>query len=149
MIKLKLNRLTRYEIELANLVTNSGRGLHCERIAGSGRRISSICDCILTFFKETYYVELKTTKNSFLRVNGKIRKQLQRLIDFCNENGYNPPILVIKFLRRGFVFVMLNELPKYIDYYDFNKEPTNIRDFLSNRLTISSISFVGVKKIMC
>jgi len=147
---LKLNRLTRYEIELANLITNSGRGLHCERIAGSGRRITSICDCILTFFKETYYVELKTTKNGYLRINGKVRRQLQRLVDFCKENGYNQPLLVVKFLRRGFVFIKLSaDMPKYIDYYDFNKEPRNIRDFLSNGLEISLVSFKGVEKVMC
>ena len=150
MIRLKLNRLTRYEIELANLITNSGRGLHCERIAGSGRRIRSVCDCILTFFKDAYYLEVKTTKNSYLRINGKVKIQLQKLIDFCDENGYNPPILVIKFLRRGHIFVRLNgKLPKYIDYYDFKKEPRNIRDFLSKGLTISRVSFDGVEKVGC
>ncbi len=150
MIRLKLNRLTRYEIELANLITNSGVGLHCERIAGSGRRMTSICDCILTFFKDTYFIELKTTKNSFLRINGKIRIQLQRLMDFCKENEYNPPILVIKFLRRGFVFAKLDsELIKYVDYYDYNKTPIKIRDFLSNGHKISSVSFEGVEKVRC
>lgn len=150
MIKLKLNRLTRYEIELANLITNSGKGLHCERIAGSGRRIKSVCDCIMSFRKESYYIELKTTKYSFFRINGKVKEQLQRLADFCNNNGFNNPILVVKFLRRGHVFVKLNaQMPKRIDYYDFNKNPIKITDFLSNGINISAVSFEGVEKVMC
>lgn len=150
MIKLKLSRLTRYEIELANLVSNSGQGLHCERIAGSGRRIMSVCDCILTFSKQSHYIELKTTKNSLFRINGKNKVQLQRLWDFCNQNGFNEPILVVKFLRRGHVFMRLNGcLPKSINYYDFNKNPVRIIDFLSNNTLVSAVSFDGVEKVSC
>ena len=146
---MKLNRLTRYEIELANLISNSGNGLHCERIAGSGRRISSVCDCIMTLGKDAYFIELKTTKNSFIRINGKIRVQLQRLLDFCIANGCNSPLLVIKFLRRGFVFIKLTELPKKIDYYDNNKDAITIRDFILSNCKISGVSFDGVTKVMC
>lgn len=66
-------------------------------------------------------------------INGEITVQLQRLVDFCRENEYNPPILVVKFLRRGFIFVKLNlELIKYIYYYTYNKTPVKINEYLSN-----------------
>ena len=150
MIKLKLSRLTRYEIELANLLSNSGRGLHCERVAGSGRRMKSVCDCVMTYTKQSYYVELKTTRKSLFRINGEVKTQLQRLTDFCIENGFNEPILVVKFLRRGHVFMRLNGgLPKSINYYDFNKNPIRIIDFLSNNPLVSAVSFKGVEKVLC
>ena len=150
MIKLKLSRLTRYEIELANLLSSSGKGLHCERIAGSGRRIKSVCDCVMTYTKESYYVELKTTRKSLFRINGDVKIQLQRLCDFCVENGFNEPILVVKFLRRGHVFMRLNGgLPKSINYYDFNKSPVRVLEFLSNNTSVSAVSFEGVEKVMC
>lgn len=147
---MKLSRLTRYEIELANLISHSGKGLHCERIAGSGRRISSVCDCIMTYAKQSYYVELKTTHNSLFRINGKTRVQLQRLVDFCRDNDFNNPILVVKFLRRGHVFVRLNgELPKKIEYYEHNSNPIRIHDFLTQDIVAISVSFEGVEKVLC
>ncbi len=69
-------------------------------------------------------------------------------MDFCRENEYNPPILVVKFLRRGFIFVKLKlELIKYIYYYNYNKTPVKINEYLSNGHQISSVSFQGVEKV--
>jgi len=92
VIRLKSNRLTRYEKALASLLSSCGRDFHCEKIAGSGRRIRSICDCIVTYFRDAYYVEFKAVKYSIMRINGKVRRQLECLTEFCNENGYNPAV---------------------------------------------------------
>ena len=95
-------------------------------------------------------MQLKTTRFSLFRINGKTKKQLQRLIDFCTENEFNSPILVVKFLRRGHIFMRLNgQLPKLINYYEYNKKPIKILEFISNDTLSSAVSFEGVEKVLC
>ena len=40
-------------------------------------------------------------------------------------------------------------MPKIINYYDFNKNPIKIIDFLSIGINASAVSFEGVEKVMC
>ncbi len=40
-------------------------------------------------------------------------------------------------------------MPKKINYYEFNKNPIKITDFLSNGINASAVSFEGIEKVMC
>ena len=75
---MKLKYQLNYERQFANEMCNLG--YHCERIAGSGTRQESVCDCVLFKDTKTYLVELKATKESYFRINGRTRVQIERLI---------------------------------------------------------------------
>ena len=87
-----------YENEYVNMKVKEG--FHCERIAGSGKGVKSICDCILFKNGKVYLVEVKATKEKSLIMRTNIKLQLERMKKVAEEHNVIP-LLAIKYKRRG------------------------------------------------
>lgn len=104
-----------YERRFINLITKLGFDAH--RIAGSGVGKEAFCDCIISFNKQTYAVEVKTTKDKIFYMRKDVVEQLKKMIDFCERNDY-VPLLAVRFKYKGWnVFEVKN-----FENIVFNKE---------------------------
>ncbi len=101
-----------YEREFCRLMLK--KGYHCERIAGSGKADSAICDCILFANGNVYVVEVKATKEQKFYELGYVREQLMTLIDTAKKHNVLP-LLAIKFKHRGWNTIV-PELLENIEY---------------------------------
>jgi Holliday junction resolvase len=65
------------------------RGFHTERVAASGRRKYSVCDAVLFTKKESFLVEVKSTREVVYRMTG-----LHGIIEKANEFKIIPLLAV-------------------------------------------------------
>ena len=112
---MNISKNKQYEREFVRLMTTLG--LDCHRVAGSGVASDAVCDCILLHDKKTYLVEVKATKEKKLYLRGRIKKQLQQMIEVCNRNEVIP-LLAVKFKHRGWNLVVI----KNLENLEFAKE---------------------------
>ena len=91
---------TRYERELCEYAER--RGFHGERVAGSGRGRTSVCDVVLIKGGQGYLVEVKSTRNGTYYVSDKpeTKERLKTLMRVSKQCGATP-ILAVRFKRKG------------------------------------------------
>ncbi len=108
---MKFHKNKVYEREFINLVTKLGVDAH--RIAGSGAGSEAVCDCILFQKGKVFLVEVKATKQDRLYMDARIKPQLQEMQRVCKKHSLIP-LLAIKFKRRGWNVIRLNELKTFV-----------------------------------
>jgi Holliday junction resolvase len=65
------------------------KGFHTERVAASGRRKFSVCDAVLFTKKESFLVEVKSTREEVYRMTG-----LHGIIEKASEFNITPLLAV-------------------------------------------------------
>jgi len=91
----------RYENEFVRMMT--GKGYHCERVAGSGSGKEAVCDCILFKDGKVFLVEVKATKEKKFYLRKKVKEQLGRMREVAVENNVEC-MLAVKLKRQGWRF---------------------------------------------
>ena len=76
---MRLKSHLQYERDFCNLMKE--RGFHTERVAASGRRQYSVCDAVLFSKKETFLIEVKSTREVVYRMTG-LHGIIEKAIEF-------------------------------------------------------------------
>ncbi|HLC78306.1 MAG TPA: hypothetical protein VJH92_04220 [Candidatus Nanoarchaeia archaeon] len=108
---------TKYENEFINYICD--KGYFCQRTAGSGSGKHSYSDCILIMDLRVFLTEIKATKYDVFRVNGKNKKQLERMREVASRHQPLIPLLIIRWKNKRenkYSFIELNNLPKKVVY---------------------------------
>lgn len=75
------------------------QGHHCERVAGSGTGLNSVCDCILFREGKVFLVEVKATKEPRLYMREKVKNQLAKMTAVAKKCNVGA-ILAVKLKYR-------------------------------------------------
>jgi len=84
---MRLKSHLQYERDFCNLMKE--KGYHTERVAASGRRKYSVCDAVLFTKKESFLVEVKSTREEVYRMTG-----LHGIIEKALEFNITPLLAV-------------------------------------------------------
>lgn len=78
------------------------------RIAGSGKSLGAICDCIVIDKGKTSLVEVKACKGTVLYVRETIKQQLTQMRNICLMHSITP-IVAVRFKNRQWLEVNIKE----------------------------------------
>lgn len=87
-------------------------GFHSERVASSGSRLDSVCDVVIVKAGKACLVEVKSTKKSIFRINGRTKSQLTELYQACEACGAIP-LLAVRFKRKQWKIVRVDSFQEF------------------------------------